>query len=95
MQRYFFHQVQGGKRIEDPEGSLHPTLDSAKQEALTGALEIMVGRLWKGQDPDHSRFEITDIGGKVVLVVPFKDAIDRGDKHGELSEGKLRQATGG
>ena len=55
----------------------------------------MVGRLWKGQDPNHSRFDITDIGGHVVLVVPFKDALDRGDKHGELSEDKLRQATGG
>jgi len=94
MQRYFFHQIHGDERIEDPEGSVHSTLDSAKQEALTGALEIMVSRLWKGQDPNHSRFDITDIGGQVVLVVPFKDALDRGDKHGELSEGKLRKATG-
>jgi hypothetical protein len=95
MQRYFFHQIRGTEKIEDLEGSMHGTLDSAKQEALTGAIEIMVSRLWKGQDPDHSRFEVTDIAGRVVLVVPFKEAIDRGDKDGELGEGELRNATGG
>ena len=79
MQRYFFHQVRADQRIEDHEGSLHPSLDSAKQEALTGAIEIMVGRLWQGQDPNHSRFEITDLMGKVVLVVPFKDAINKAE----------------
>jgi hypothetical protein len=94
MQRYFFHQIHNGHRIEDLEGSVHPTLDSAKQEALTGALEIMVGRLWKGQEPDHSRFEVTDLSGQVVLV-PFKEAINRAAPRGELSEDKLRQATGG
>lgn len=95
MQRYFFHQVHNGHQIEDLEGSAHPTLDSARQEALTGALEIMIGRLWQGQEPDHSKFEITDLAGQVVLVVPFKEAIGRAAKHGELSEIKLREATGG
>jgi hypothetical protein len=75
MSRYFFHQVHAGRRIEDHQGSLHSTLDGARNEALTGALEIMVGRLWKGQDPNHSYFEIVDLAGDVVLIVPFQDAI--------------------
>lgn len=93
MQRYFFHQFRSGKRIEDPEGSVHGTLDSARQEALTSALELMVSRLWKGEDPNHSWFEITDVAGNVVLIVHFAEAMDRAAADGRGGENDLRQAS--
>ena len=40
MQRFFFHQVRADRRIEDPEGSLHANLESAKQEQVALAEQV-------------------------------------------------------
>jgi hypothetical protein len=93
MPRYFFHQIHGEERIEDHEGSVHATLDGARLEALAGALEIMVNRLWKGEEPNHSRFEIADLAGNVVLIVPFAEAINRGAQSGSIAEKDVRRDT--
>ncbi|MDB5594171.1 MAG: hypothetical protein JWM36_1132 [Hyphomicrobiales bacterium] len=46
-----------------------------REEAVVAARQIMAERLLKGEDLNHSRFEVVDESGAVVLVFPFQSAI--------------------
>ena len=45
---------------------------------MQSARELMSARMAAGKMPDFSRFEIADESGKIVLVVPFEEAIEEG-----------------
>jgi hypothetical protein len=74
MPRFHFHFWEHGVLLEDPEGQELSDLDRARNQAILAAREIMSEKLAAGRSPDHSRFEIADEAGKVVLIVPFTDA---------------------
>jgi hypothetical protein len=72
MPRYHFHVREFGRLVKDPEGLNLPTVSAARDEAVKAAREIK--RLMRGERPDHSRFEIADETGNLVLVVAFTEA---------------------
>ena len=51
--------------------------EAVKAEAILAAREIMADRMIKGDEPDHSRFEVKDDKGRTVLVFPFSEALPK------------------
>lgn len=77
--RYYLNQVHRGECILDEEGECFPDLEALKSEVIVAAREIMAERLLTGEDLNHSRFEVKNESGEVVLVLPFSDAIPASD----------------
>ena len=77
MSHLYFHIREDGELIEDWEGAEYSSLAYARVDAVKAAREIMAARVAAGKLPNHSTFEISDVSGKVVLVMPFLDALDQ------------------
>lgn len=75
MPRYFMNVQQGDTLIADPEGETLPGLDDVRQMVIASAREIMSEKILRGVAPDGDKFIVADEDGRVVLVVPFRDAI--------------------
>lgn len=75
MPRYYFDAREHDIIAHDPDGVELPDLEAARHEAILGARELMSSVIMKGQPPDGRRFIIRDEEGRVVLEVPFADAI--------------------
>jgi hypothetical protein len=75
MALYYFHQMDG-EEILDPEGIDLPDLEAVRHEAIRGAREILGEDLRNGMFDLRWRFEIVDEVGRLVMVVPFSDAVD-------------------
>jgi hypothetical protein len=76
--KYFLDQIHKGDRIPDPEGEEFRDIQALKAKAIIAAREIMAERLLQGDELDHSRFEVKNQKGKIVLIMPFKDALPDG-----------------
>lgn len=74
MARYFFNVVDG-TRIDDDEGQNLADLDAARLTAIHSARRIMGHEIWSGRLPLNEVIEITDPTGRVLLIVPFKEAV--------------------
>ena len=77
MPRFHMNIRKGDELLEDWEGVEFPSLLEVRTEAVQSARELMAARVAAGKMPDFYRFEIADESGKIVLVMPFEDAIDR------------------
>ena len=75
MPRFYLNVRQDETLVKDPEGSDFSSLDEARAEALLSARELMSARVLAGRKANHSKFEITDDNGNVVMVVWFEEAI--------------------
>jgi hypothetical protein len=64
--------------IEDLEGEQFSSLAEARLAAINSAREIMAAAVRLGKTPNHSAFEITDEGGRILLTVRFSEAIEEG-----------------
>ena len=73
MPRFFMHNRQAERLIEDPDGSNLPDLDAAREEAAVAAREIAAERLRAGKGLDARRFEIRDEAGRLLATVPFPE----------------------
>jgi len=76
MPLYYYHLRSRGLLFEDPEGTELPDEKAARQEALLAARELLrisdtSVRDWLGRS-----FEIVDQDGRLVVAVPFAEAID-------------------
>jgi hypothetical protein len=78
MPRFHMHIRHADKLLEDGEGEEFPSLAEARTEAVRSARELMAANVASGKKPNHnhSRFEVADESGRVVLVMPFEEAID-------------------
>lgn len=74
MRRFYFHIVNG-RFVRDEEGQEFPDLDEARNEAIASARSIMREALWTGRLPLNECIQIADESGKVLLTVPFRDAV--------------------
>lgn len=72
---FFLHIRDGDELIKSLDGSDLPDLDAACAEALAGARDVLAERLRAGEALDGQKIEITDKTGKLLAVVPLKDAI--------------------
>jgi hypothetical protein len=75
LPRFYLHQVHNGECIPEIEGEDFANIEAVRAEAILAAREIMADRMMKGDEPDHSRFEVKDEDGRIVLVFPFAEAI--------------------
>lgn len=75
MARYFFHIRDGADYVEDREGADLADLDAARFEAVESAREIVAGCIRSGRILGGKQFEITNISGTLLAVVPFRSVI--------------------
>ncbi len=73
MPKYHLNHIYKGKCIVDQEGADFIDLAAVGHEIILAARHIMADRLMKGEEPDHSRFEIFDENGQPVLTLEFSD----------------------
>ena len=77
MPLLYLHIHDGKELIRDEQGASFHDVEEARREAVLAAREIafeavLTGRrMWR-----NCAFEITDRDGKVLLRLPFKDALD-------------------
>ena len=72
---YHFNIVTRAGILLDEEGTLLPSLESARIEALTDARAMMSDAIRKGIDVSGRSIEICNGSGGVLLVVRFLEAI--------------------
>lgn len=75
MKRFFFHIRDGATLIEDPEGSVLPNIEAAREEAMQAARKILASKILAGEVVDGQTFEIIDETGAMCATLPFKDAM--------------------
>jgi hypothetical protein len=76
MARYYLHINNGGGYSEDLEGQDLPDLDAARQAAIDGVRSLLSEEARQGQLDLTGSIEIADSDGKLLLVVPFHDAVE-------------------
>lgn len=75
MSRFYLHQQTRNGLIEDPDGTEAPNVAAARHGALIAARQLLANAILAGIAPLGSAFLIADESGKVLLNMPFKDAI--------------------
>jgi hypothetical protein len=75
VSKFYFNVIAGDGTREDVEGTELPSLDHARDEALRDARALMSDAVLNGEDISSRRLEIFNEEGKLLLTVPFTDAI--------------------
>ena len=73
---YYFNLRTESGVIEDPEGDTFPSLEAAREDALTKARAMIVDGNQKGEDRQSWRFEIMDRANQLVLTLAFAEVSD-------------------
>ena len=87
MPVYFLSVRDHGQLFRDPDGSSLPDLSVARTEAIVSARELMAESIATvGSIGIDRSVEISDAGGAILLVVPFREAVSDniGDAASEL-----------
>ena len=71
--RFFLHIRDGDELLEDPDGSDHPDLETARAEAIAGARDLLAAQLKAGKPLDGQQIEICDEAGRLLATVRFRD----------------------
>jgi hypothetical protein len=72
--RFFFH-IYDEAVIRDEDGIELADCEAARAAALAGARSMMCDQLSRGWLSLHHRIEVEEEGGRIVLILPFADAI--------------------
>ena len=75
MARFYLHIRNGAGYAEDLEGQDLPDLDAARDQAIEGVRSVLSDEARHGVLDLSGSIEIADGDGKVVLIVPFRDAV--------------------
>jgi hypothetical protein len=75
MPHFYLHIRNGGGYDEDPEGQELPDLDAARLAAIDGVRSVLSEELRQGQVDLNGAIEIADDDGNILLIVPFRDAV--------------------
>ena len=75
MPNFHFHTRRGGHLFGNPDGSDLPDFEAARAEALAAAREGIAARIRAGDVVDGQPFEIWDAAGRMLAIVPFRDAL--------------------
>ena len=75
--RFFFNYRVGEDYVRDHEGTDLIDLASARVEAVKDARHLMSKSILGGLDVSGRVFEVCDEAGRVVLEMPFAEAISR------------------
>lgn len=74
MPRYYFH-LHNDIDTEDEEGRELDGLDSAREQAILGARDLMAAEIMRGMITLSHWIEVRDEADKQVLAVLFGDAL--------------------
>jgi hypothetical protein len=75
MPRYYFHIHNGLGVTRDEEGVERDHLEAARAEALAGIRSILKDQVGMGQLDLAGSIEIEDAAGRLLLSIPFRDAL--------------------
>lgn len=75
MERYFFHLHECGTHIPDDEGRGLAGMEEARSEAIKAARDVMSAEVQAGRLCLGCRIDVKDGNGRLVLTVPFSDAL--------------------
>ena len=82
MPMYFFHIKENGDVLYDDEGSDHPDLDAAREEAIEGIRQIISDAVLTGSPLGLDReMHVVDDARNTQLKVMFREVIDFSKKH--------------
>lgn len=76
MPRYFLHVHYGTIIAEDDEGLNVASLENARAEAIRGIRSILSDELSSGHLSLAGRIVIMDETNRIVLTVPFREAVE-------------------
>jgi len=75
MPHYFLHIHNSHGAAEDDEGADLGSLAEAKERAIKGIRSLLASEATNGEMNFNGHLDISDQAGKVLLSVPFKDAV--------------------
>ena len=75
MERYFFDFSECGRLFADEEGVELADLGAARDRAIQAARDVMCGEIRDGRLCLSCCINVHDAEGRLLLVVPFRDAI--------------------
>ena len=75
MPLYYFHLYSASGIVPDDEGHEHPDLESARNSALAGIRDILREEIATGEIGLGGRMVIMDEQSRIVLTVPFAEAV--------------------
>ena len=78
--RYHFHLRIGRELSPDEIGIDMPDLDTAYLEAFQAAQAMWAELLAERSDPMLRSFEIADSNGRVLLILPFREVLERASR---------------
>jgi hypothetical protein len=78
MPHYFFHLNGAPDRLDDPEGQDFASLEAAQEYARKSARELLADGIVAGQDRSACTFEIKDIAGRTLAIVPVTATVRGG-----------------
>ena len=82
MPLYFFHIQEGGDVLYDEDGSDHPDLEAAREEAIEGIRQIISAAVLVGNPLRlERRMLVDDQAGHTLLKVTFREVVDFSDGH--------------
>jgi len=76
MARYYLHINNGGGYSEDTEGQDLADLDAARAAAIEGVRSLLSEEARQGQLDLSGKIEIADADGNILLIVPFREAVE-------------------
>lgn len=83
MPRYFLNIRNKISFTRDEEGCVLPDADAARDIAVQGARSLMSAEvLNEGRIDLRARIEVEDEQGEIVVIVPFREALDIVDNNG-------------
>jgi Domain of unknown function (DUF6894) len=78
MPRFFFDHRHGPDVLErDEEGIEFPSLEAAYEDATQAAVDIQTDACCEGGCATDDAFEIRDETGRMLLILPFTEALSR------------------
>ena len=76
MAHFYLHIHNGGGYVEDPEGQDLPDLEAARLAAIDGVRSVLSEEMRQGRVDLSGMIEIADGDGKILLILPFCDAVE-------------------
>lgn len=76
MPRFYFHLHDRFGAVPDPDPRELPDLDMVRAQALKGARSIICEDVREGRVDLTGRIDVFDGAGKLVLSLPFTEAVE-------------------
>jgi len=82
MPLFFFHINENGDVLYDEEGSDHPDLQAAREEAIEGIRQIISAAVLAGSPLDLDReMHVDDDARHTLLKIKFREVVDFNEGH--------------